>query len=199
MRENIEAMKCLIREMSPTFPTQPQRCKVFFSMDMCFAHDHYVICFFSAFTDNMESIRLENMSLCQRVSSILPLIQCLHRSLFRNLLKVYSHMKEMEIDLPKADDCCIVARVRRMHFYCIREEFLTVWKQHEQFLHEYEERIKKALQKQARIGNFYYINRSNKWNNDIILSKNCSRYTYHRRGNGGANSKQQHIIVRWKC
>lgn len=61
-------------------------------------------------------------------------------------------MKDMEIDLPKTDDSCVIARVKRMNFYCIREEFLTIWKQHEHFLNEYEERLKRAVQKQARIG-----------------------------------------------
>lgn len=61
-------------------------------------------------------------------------------------------MKDMEIDLPKINDSCIVARVKRWNFYCIREEFLTIWKEHEQFLNEYEERLKRTVQKQARIG-----------------------------------------------
>lgn len=61
-------------------------------------------------------------------------------------------MKDMEIDLPRANDSCIIARVKHMNFYCIREEFLTIWKQHEKFLNEYEERLKRAVQIQARIG-----------------------------------------------
>lgn len=82
----------------------------------------------------MEKLRLENMSLCQRV---------------------YSHMKEQEIDLPKSeDDCSTIARVKRLHFYSVREEFLMVWKHHEQFLSDYEDKVKKSIQRHAKIGNF---------------------------------------------
>lgn len=81
----------------------------------------------------MEQLRLENMSLCKRV---------------------YSHMKELEIDLPSADDGSVIARVKRMHFYSVREEFVDVWKNHEQFLLEYEERVKRTMQLQAKIGNY---------------------------------------------
>lgn len=84
----------------------------------------------------MEKLRLENMSLCQRV---------------------YSHMKELEMDLPKSDDGSVIARVKRLHFYSVREEFLAVWKQHEQFLSDYEERVKKTIQRHAKIGNYVTI------------------------------------------
>lgn len=66
--------------------------------------------------------------------------------------QVYSQMKQLEVDLPKPDDGSIVARIKRLHFYSVREEFLNVWKDHEQFLLVYEERVKKALLRQARIG-----------------------------------------------
>lgn len=87
----------------------------------------------AALPDNMEKLRLENMSLSQRV---------------------YSHMKEHEIDLPKVDDTSVVSRVKRLHFYSVREEFIEVWKHHEQFLANYEERVKKTMQLQAKIGNY---------------------------------------------
>lgn len=67
--------------------------------------------------------------------------------------QVYSHMKELEIDLPALDDSSVVARVRRLHFYSVREDFINVWKHHEQFLLDYEGRVKKTMQRQAKIGN----------------------------------------------
>lgn len=60
-------------------------------------------------------------------------------------------MKELEIELPDADDSSVVARVKRLHFYSVREDFLTVWKNHEQFLLDYEERVKNTMQRQAKI------------------------------------------------
>lgn len=73
-------------------------------------------------------------------------------------------MKELEIDLPEADDGTIVARIKRLHFYSVREEFLNVWKDQEQFLLLYEERVKKALQRQASLGK--HNNRPNGWTHE---------------------------------
>lgn len=56
------------------------------------------------------------------------------------------------MELPLSNDKSIVARVHLLHFYSVREEFLIVWKQHEQFLLDYEERVKRELRRQARIG-----------------------------------------------
>ncbi|XP_031628587.1 syntaxin-4 [Contarinia nasturtii] len=112
IRENIETMKGYIREMSQTFQSSSQK----------------------SLPENMEKLRLENMSLCQRV---------------------YSHMKEHEIDLPKSEDTSVIARVKRLHFYSVREDFIGVWKRHEQFLAEYEERVKKTIQRQAKIVDAY--------------------------------------------
>lgn len=67
--------------------------------------------------------------------------------------KIFSHMKDLEIDLPKTDDSSVIARVKRLHFYSVREDFITVWKNHEQFLLDYEERVKKTIQRHAKIGN----------------------------------------------
>lgn len=67
-------------------------------------------------------------------------------------------MKELEIDLPNSDDTSVIARVKRLHFYSVREDFLTVWKHHEQFLLDYEERVKATIQRHARIGiNFVFF------------------------------------------
>lgn len=60
-------------------------------------------------------------------------------------------MKELEMDLPKSGDMSMVARIKRLHFYSVREDFLNVWKTHEHFLLMYEEGVKKALLRQARI------------------------------------------------
>lgn len=64
-------------------------------------------------------------------------------------------MKELEIELPEPDDASVIARVKRMHFYSVREEFVVVWKNHEQFLLDYEERVKRTMQRHAKIGNYW--------------------------------------------
>lgn len=56
------------------------------------------------------------------------------------------------MELPESSDASIVARIKRSHFYLVREEFLIVWKEHENFLLVYEERVKMALHRQAKIG-----------------------------------------------
>lgn len=65
-------------------------------------------------------------------------------------------MKDKEINLPDKDDCTIVARIKRTHFYCVREDFLIAWREHETFLTNYEDKLKKALISQARISNFFF-------------------------------------------
>lgn len=64
-------------------------------------------------------------------------------------------MKELEMELPSTNDKSIIARVNFLHFYSVREEFLIVWKQHEQFLLDYEERVKREVLRQARIGKIH--------------------------------------------
>lgn len=71
-------------------------------------------------------------------------------------IKVYTQMKDLEIDLPPKKDTTVIARIKRLHFYSVREEFINVWKQHEQFLIDYEEKIKRELQHQAKISKFPY-------------------------------------------
>lgn len=70
-------------------------------------------------------------------------------------------MKELEIDLPKADDSSVIARVKRLHFYSVREDFMVVWKNHEQFLLDYEERVKRTIQRHAKIGKNWPIREVN--------------------------------------
>lgn len=61
-------------------------------------------------------------------------------------------MKTLEVDLPQTDDHSLSGRINRLHFYSVREEFLNKWKEHELYLVEYEERLKKAIRLQAQIG-----------------------------------------------
>lgn len=107
---------------------------------------------FTALPESVETMRHENMSLCQKVSSWTPPFGEWKYLWVKAARQVYSQMKELEVDLPKPDDGTIVARIKRLQFYSVREEFLNVWKDHEQFLLVYEERVKKALLRQARIG-----------------------------------------------
>lgn len=77
-------------------------------------------------------------------------------------------MKELEIDLPKSDDTGVIARVKRLHFYSVREDFITVWKHHEQLLLDYEERVKSTIQRHARIGNHMLWISLNQWQTSQI-------------------------------
>lgn len=74
-------------------------------------------------------------------------------------------MKELEIEMPEPDDASVIARVKRLHFYSVREEFVSVWKNHEQFLLDYEERVKRTMQLHAKIGNCRLI-----WIKLVVLS-----------------------------
>lgn len=116
---------------------------------------------FLALPEDMEKLRLENMSLCQRVfrkkkqkTNIYPSLNERNSTDYM-CSKIFSHMKELEVDFPTADDGSVIARVKRLHFYSVREEFIIVWKHHEQFLLDYEERVKRTIQRHAKIGNYY--------------------------------------------
>lgn len=77
IRENIETMKGYIREMSQTFKTSEQKCELtLFLKRKKFelkAATHFIYCFgiILAMPQNMEKLRLENMSLCQKVFALI--------------------------------------------------------------------------------------------------------------------------------
>lgn len=65
--------------------------------------------------------------------------------------KIYNTMKKIEENLPFKDDLCALSRIKKYQFYYYREEFLSVWNEHENFLMSYEEKMKKLLVRQAKI------------------------------------------------
>lgn len=65
-------------------------------------------------------------------------------------------MKDLEINLPFKDDYTILSRIKRTHYYSVREDFLNVWRDNELFLVNYEEKVKKTLLRQAKIGKFAF-------------------------------------------
>lgn len=80
IRENIETMKGYIREMSQTFQTSAQKCELIrFSNKKQRRKKsepkavHLLFCFgiISALPQNMEKLRMENMSLCQKVFALI--------------------------------------------------------------------------------------------------------------------------------
>lgn len=64
---------------------------------------------------------------------------------------MFTKMKELEVNLPWKDDFSTLARVKRINFYCLRDDFLAAWREHEAFLVYYEERLTKSLIRQAKI------------------------------------------------
>lgn len=71
---------------------------------------------------------------------------------------MFAKMKELELSLPWKDDFSTLARIKRTNFFCVRDDFLTAWREHEAFLLYYEERITKSLIRQAKISeSFIYI------------------------------------------
>ncbi|XP_037050261.1 syntaxin-4 [Bradysia coprophila] len=80
--------------------------------------------------EKMEKLRQTNMTLCQ---------------------KLFNKMRDLEKDLPFKDDHEILSRIKRTNFYCVRDDFLAAWRDHEHFLVVYEEKVKKTLTRQAKI------------------------------------------------
>lgn len=67
------------------------------------------------------------------------------------MLQLFTKMRELEKDLPFKDDHEVLSRIKRTNFYCVRDDFLTAWREHEHFLVVYEEKVKKTLIRQAKI------------------------------------------------
>lgn len=65
---------------------------------------------------------------------------------------MFQQMKQLEVNLPHKTDYSLVSRIKRTNFYCVRDDFLTAWREHEAFLVYYEERLTKSLIRQAKIG-----------------------------------------------
>lgn len=60
-------------------------------------------------------------------------------------------MKKLEKTLPASNDFSTLARMKRIHFYCVKDDFAKSWSEQEQFLLQYEEKMKKDLMRQARL------------------------------------------------
>lgn len=92
------------------------------------------------------------MTLCHQVK----FIYILNRQSFISMieLQIYRFMKDIETDLPGRSDTCIVARIRRWQYFSTREDFNIAWREHEHILTHYEDKVKKILQNQARLGVF---------------------------------------------
>lgn len=67
------------------------------------------------------------------------------------MLQLFTKMRDLEKDLPFKDDHEVLSRIKRTNFYCVRDDFLTAWREHEHFLVVYEEKVKKTLIRQAKI------------------------------------------------
>lgn len=67
-------------------------------------------------------------------------------------------MKTLEANLPWKDDFSTLARIKRTNFFCIRDDFLNAWREHEHFLMTYEEKVKKTLIRHAKISKYYTFN-----------------------------------------
>lgn len=72
---------------------------------------------------------------------------------------MFSKMKELEIDLPWKDDHTTIARIKRTNFSCVRDDFLNAWREHEHFLVMHEEKIKKSIFRQAKLGKITHVYR----------------------------------------
>lgn len=77
-------------------------------------------------------------------------------SFFFVAVQMFNHMKLLDVNQPDAKDFTLLARIKRLNFHCIRDDFLTAWHEHEAFLVYYEERLTKSLIRQAKIGKFKY-------------------------------------------
>lgn len=97
------------------------------------------------------------MILCKQVTSnskIQFVSLALITSLFFVLFQILEKMKILEINLPENNDYTTIARMKRINFYCVKEDFVKAWSDHETFLVQYETKIKNDLMRQAKLSTF---------------------------------------------
>ncbi|KAJ6637258.1 Syntaxin-4 [Pseudolycoriella hygida] len=121
IKSNVQSMRNLLLELTVEWSA--------------FLEHFYVIIlihilYFAALPEQMDALRQGNMKLCQQL---------------------FNKMRDLEKDLPNGDDQEIISRIKRTNFYCVRDDFLTAWREHESFLVVYEGKVKKTLMRQAKI------------------------------------------------
>uniref|UniRef100_A0A0K8TNM0 Putative snare protein syntaxin 1 n=1 Tax=Tabanus bromius TaxID=304241 RepID=A0A0K8TNM0_TABBR len=67
-----------------------------------------------------------------------------------------NRFKELKADLPKSDDYTLEARMKRTLFYGMHQEYINIWTSHEEFLQNYETKLKKNLQLHSKIMNYQH-------------------------------------------
>lgn len=67
--------------------------------------------------------------------------------------QLMSKFQEFKTNLPTEDDYSLEARMKRTLFYGLYQSYINVWTRNEEFLQNYEQKLKKNLQMQSRIIN----------------------------------------------
>lgn len=109
---------------------------------------------------------------------------------------MFNHMKRLEVSMPDAKDFALLARIQRLNFHCIRDDFLAAWHEHEEFLVYYEERLTKSLIRQAKISEFAMTGSIGRSYRDDSLWNSNSQHRYHRRGSRVFDLESPDIDVR---
>lgn len=110
--------------------------------DFCFATSdlHYPRAYFSFFTPDIRS-QME-----QLISDSLSKSQNVHKS-----IKVFQE----NLSVPSKSR--IVTRVKNLQLSLIKNEYLTVYREHSIFVEKYEEKLKKILKREAHISELCWI------------------------------------------
>lgn len=64
---------------------------------------------------------------------------------------VIKRLKKLESSLPAASDFTALARMKRLLYYGFFQQYVTIWTHKEQFLTDFEQKLKKKLQIQSQI------------------------------------------------
>lgn len=64
---------------------------------------------------------------------------------------IMSKFQSIETTLPHPDDYSTLARMKRSLYYGFFQHYAIVWRQNDEFFHEYEQKLKKNLQMQSKI------------------------------------------------
>ena len=70
--------------------------------------------------------------------------------------QLMTKFQEFKANLPPENDYSLEARMKRTLFYGLHQSYINIWTKNEQFLQNYEQKLKKNLQMQSKISKYFY-------------------------------------------
>lgn len=74
--------------------------------------------------------------------------------------------QEFRANLPPENDYSLESRMKRTLFYGLHQNYIDIWRKNEQFLHNYETKLKQHLQLQSKISEWCWSLTNTRYDDD---------------------------------